>query len=47
MGICGEKAYQRVIEQKAGNSSYRNYLIDEVFNITGELLVKRANYEVR
>ncbi len=44
MGLCGEKAYARLTEQD-GNSSYRNYIIDAVYRMTGEELEKGANYE--
>jgi hydroxyethylthiazole kinase len=46
MGLCGEQAYQRLIKNEAGNSSYRNYLIDEVFNLKGNVLNAGANYEI-
>lgn len=45
MGVCGEKAYERLTEQD-GNATYRNYIIDAVFNLTGEELEKYAKYEV-
>ena len=45
MGICGEKAHARLTEQD-GNSSYRNYIIDAVCNLTGEELEKCAKYEI-
>lgn len=47
MGICGEHAYKKLLEAKSGNSTYRNDLIDAVFNLTGETLDKEARYEVR
>lgn len=46
MGLCGEKAKQRMTELD-GNSSYRNYIIDAVCNLTPEELEKGGNYEVR
>ncbi|MCF0127570.1 MAG: hydroxyethylthiazole kinase [Pseudobutyrivibrio sp.] len=46
MGLCGEIAKARMSEQD-GNSSYRNYIIDAVYNLTGEELEKGAKYEVR
>lgn len=46
MGLCGELAFNR-LEKKAGNSTYRNYIIDEVYNLTGETLENGAKYEVR
>ena len=45
MGICGEKAHARLTEQD-GNSSYRNYIIDAICNLTGEELEKCAKYEI-
>ena len=45
MGICGEKAYARLQEQD-GNATYRNYIMDAVFNLSGEELEKCAEYEV-
>ncbi len=46
MGLAGEMAYVRLTEQD-GNASYRNYIIDAIFNMTPEQLEKGANYEVR
>ena len=45
MGVCGEKAYARLTEQD-GNATYRNYIIDTIFRLTGEELEKCARYEV-
>lgn len=45
MGICGEKAYTRLTEQD-GNSSYRNYIIDAIFRLTGEELQRWAKYDI-
>lgn len=45
MGICGEKAYERLTEQD-GNATYRNYIIDGIFRLTGEELEKYAKVEV-
>ncbi len=47
MGICGELAYNKFRDLNSGNSSYRNDLIDAVFNLSGETLEKEARYEVR
>lgn len=44
-GICGENAYNRMNE-KDGNASYRNYLIDEVFNFDEIKLKEGAKYEI-
>ena len=46
MGLCGEKARQRMTPLD-GNASYRNYIIDGVYNLTGEELERGARYEVR
>lgn len=46
MGLCGEKAKARMTEAD-GNSSYRNYIIDAVCNLTPEELERGAKYEVR
>lgn len=46
MGLCGETAQWRMTEQD-GNSSYRNYIIDAVYNLTPEALEEGARYEVR
>ncbi len=35
MGIAGEKALETMKKNDAGNSSYRNYLIDEIYKMTG------------
>lgn len=46
MGYAGEIAHDRLTEAD-GNSSYRNYIIDAIYNMTPEVLEKGANYEVR
>lgn len=46
MGLCGEKAYARM-EKKDGNSTYRNYLIDAIYNLTPAELESGARYEMR
>lgn len=45
MGVCGEIAYER-LEPRDGNSSYRNYIIDAVYNLDGETLESRAKYRI-
>lgn len=45
MGICGEKAYKR-LSVEDGNATYRNYIIDAVYNLNGEELERLARYEV-
>jgi len=46
MGYAGEIAYSRLGEMD-GNSTYRNYIIDAIYNMTPEMLEKGAKYEVR
>lgn len=46
MGLAGEIAHRRLTTQD-GNSSYRNYIIDAVYNMTPEQLEEGANYEMR
>ncbi len=46
MGLCGELAHDRLTPLD-GNSSYRNYIIDAVFNLTAEQLKEGAKYELR
>lgn len=45
MGICGELAHERLSEHD-GNSSYRNYIIDTVYNLKGEDIDRLAKYEM-
>lgn len=47
MGICGELAFKKLQKTGGGNSTYRNYLIDEVYHLTEEKLEAGAKYEVR
>ena len=46
MGVCGEIA-QRRLSSLDGNSSYRNYIIDAVYNLTAEQLQGGAKYDMR
>lgn len=46
MGYAGEIALSRLTEMD-GNSTYRNYIIDAIYNMTPEMLEKGAKYEVR
>ncbi len=41
MGLCGESAHERLSERD-GNSTYRNMIIDEIYNLTPEKLEKGA-----
>lgn len=44
MGLCGEIAHGR-LGALDGNASYRNYMIDAVYQLTPEALEKGARYE--
>lgn len=46
MGYAGERAKER-LKEREGNGSFRTYLTDEIYNITGEELERGAKYEVR
>lgn len=46
MGYAGEIAYSRLTAMD-GNATYRNYLIDAIYNMTPEMLEQGAKYEVR
>lgn len=45
MGVCGELAFDKLQISEGGNSTYRNYLIDAVYNLDGETLMRGAKYE--
>lgn len=45
MGVCGEIAFERLTE-KDGNATYRNYIIDAIYHLTGEELEQAAKYEI-
>jgi len=47
MGLCGEMAYERYLRHHAGNASYRNYLIDAIYQLDGNQLKSGAKYELR
>jgi len=47
MGIAGENAYKIMEKNNTGNSSYRNYLIDEIYKLTEEKLEGGAKFEIR
>lgn len=44
-GLCGELA-QRRLEPLDGNASYRNYIIDALYRLTGDALEEGAKYEI-
>lgn len=46
MGLAGEIAYSQM-KPGDGNSTYRNRIIDAVYNMDGDILEKGANYEIR
>lgn len=46
MGLAGEIAHNR-LSGLDGNSSYRNYMIDAIYQMTPEQLEEGAKYEVR
>ena len=44
MGLAGEMAFDRLSKEE-GNSTYRNKIIDAIYNMTGDMLDKGAKYE--
>ncbi len=46
MGLCGEIAWSAMREGE-GNATYRNRIIDALYNLRGEQLEKGARYEIR
>lgn len=46
MGLAGEIGWSRM-QEGDGNSTYRNRIIDAIYNMNGEELDKGAKYEVR
>ena len=46
MGISGEIAEERRLQSGTGNATFRNDLIDAVFNLTAEQLEKGVRYEI-
>lgn len=46
MGLAGELAWERM-QDGDGNSTYRNRIIDALYNMDGDILEKGAEYEVR
>ena len=46
MGIAGELAEEKRIQNKTGNATFRNALIDAIFNITAEQIEEKINYEI-
>ena len=46
MGLAGEIAWHKM-QEGDGNSTYRNRIIDALFNMTGTELEAGAKYEIR
>ena len=46
MGLAGEAAHSR-LSRLDGNATYRNYIIDAIYNMTPEQLEEGARYEMR
>ncbi len=46
MGAAGEIGWSRM-QDGDGNSTFRNRIIDAIYNMTGDMLEKEAKYEVR
>ncbi len=46
MGLAGELAFEKMVEGD-GNSTYRNKIIDTIYNATGDILDLGAKYEIK
>ena len=46
MGLAGEIGWSRM-QTGDGNATYRNRIIDAIYNMTGDILEKGASYEIR
>lgn len=46
MGLCGQRGFER-LGKRDGNAAYRSFIIDEMFNLSGDELEAEAQYEVR
>ena len=46
MGLAGEAAHSR-LSRLDGNATYRNFIIDAIYNMTPEQLEEGARYEMR
>lgn len=46
MGVSGEMAEERRLQNGTGNATFRNDLIDAVFNLTADSLEKGVRYEL-
>jgi hydroxyethylthiazole kinase len=47
MGLCGELAYEKLVENNVGTSSYRTWLIDSMSRMNAEILQGGARIESR
>lgn len=47
MGLCGELAYDKVVKNDAGTSSYRTYLIDAISRLDAKTLEGGMKIEIR
>jgi hydroxyethylthiazole kinase len=47
MGLCGELAYDKVVKNDAGTSSYRTYLIDAISKLDAKTLEGGMKIEIR
>jgi hydroxyethylthiazole kinase len=47
MGLAGELAYKRAIEEDKGSSTLRSYIIDEISKMTAEKLKEGAKIEIK
>lgn len=46
MGVAGEIAFEH-LKDGEGNSTYRNRIIDAIYNMSGDILKERGKYEKR
>ena len=46
MGVCGELAEKRRLQNHTGNATFRTDLIDAVFNLTEQQLREGLRYEI-
>ena len=46
MGLAGEIGFERM-QEGDGNSTYRNRIIDAIYNMDGYTLEKGAKYEIK
>lgn len=45
MGLCGERAHDR-LQPMDGNATYRNFILDALYNLNPDELEKGAKYEI-